>query len=170
VLSPKARQRFLTDAAIYSVLDFAWEGENTPADDYLGLAIWSTDAPFEPDWFPWNRTSPPRMPYISTWNIPPVFHKLGRQGNSSRNQDPADDGSPVVEMRFGPFGVLGEACGGLSGNKHIHCDWNPCAAARTVCSIARLVSDWVQPATRPYTHSRSGRPVAFGSSMLALRS
>jgi hypothetical protein len=52
----------LNAAGIYSVLDYAWEGENTPADDYVGLAMWSTDAPFEPDWFGWNRTKPPAMP------------------------------------------------------------------------------------------------------------
>jgi hypothetical protein len=52
----------LNAAGIYSVLDYAWEGENTPADDYVGLAMWSTDAPFEPDWFGWNRTKPPTMP------------------------------------------------------------------------------------------------------------
>jgi len=52
----------LNAAGIYSVLNYAWEGENTPADDYLGLAIWSTDAPFEPDWFRWNRTKPPARP------------------------------------------------------------------------------------------------------------
>jgi hypothetical protein len=52
----------LSAAGIYSVLDYAWEGENIPADDYVGLAIWSTDAPFSPDWFGWNRTTPPRMP------------------------------------------------------------------------------------------------------------
>src|ERR1019366_6100358 len=28
-------------------------------------------------------------PYISTWNIPPVFHEPCLQGNSSRKQDPA---------------------------------------------------------------------------------
>jgi hypothetical protein len=52
----------LNAAGIYSVLNYAWEGENTPADVYVGLAMWSTDAPFEPDWFGWNRTKPPAMP------------------------------------------------------------------------------------------------------------
>lgn len=52
----------LNDAEIYSVLDYAWEDEDTPATDHLGLAIWSTDAPFEPSWFPWERSSPPPMP------------------------------------------------------------------------------------------------------------
>jgi hypothetical protein len=52
----------LNSAGIYSVLDYAWDGENTPSDDYLGLAIWSQDAPFEPSWFNWNRSSPPPTP------------------------------------------------------------------------------------------------------------
>jgi hypothetical protein len=52
----------LNAAGIYSVPAYAWEDENTPAEEYLGLAIWSTDAPFEPDWFGWNRTKPPAMP------------------------------------------------------------------------------------------------------------
>jgi hypothetical protein len=52
----------LNAEGIYSVLDYAWEGENTSADDYVGLAMWCTDAPFEPDWFAWNRTKPPSMP------------------------------------------------------------------------------------------------------------
>ena len=52
----------LSAAGIYSVLSYAWEGENTPADDYVGLAMWSTDAPFEQDWFGWDRTEPPAMP------------------------------------------------------------------------------------------------------------
>jgi hypothetical protein len=54
--------QLLRAAEIYSVLDYAWEGENIPAADYVGLAIWSTDAPFEPDWFPWNRRTPPPIP------------------------------------------------------------------------------------------------------------
>jgi hypothetical protein len=54
--------QLLNAAGIYSVLDYAWEDENTPANEYLGLAIWSTDAPFEPDWFGWNHTKPPAMP------------------------------------------------------------------------------------------------------------
>jgi len=54
--------QLLNAAGIYSVLDYAWEDENTPADAYLGLAIWSTDAPFEPDWFGWTRSKPPVMP------------------------------------------------------------------------------------------------------------
>ena len=52
----------LNAAGIYSLLDYAWEGENTPSDDYAGLAMWSTNAPFEPDWFGWNRTKRPAMP------------------------------------------------------------------------------------------------------------
>lgn len=35
----------LNAAGIYSVTSYAWEGEDTPSNDYLGLAIWSTDAP-----------------------------------------------------------------------------------------------------------------------------
>jgi hypothetical protein len=54
--------KLLNAAGIYSVLDYAWEGEDTPADDYVGLAMWTTDAPFAPDWFGWNRTKPPAMP------------------------------------------------------------------------------------------------------------
>jgi hypothetical protein len=27
----------LNAAGIYSILDYAWEGENTPADDYVGI-------------------------------------------------------------------------------------------------------------------------------------
>ena len=54
--------QLLNAAGIYSVLDYAWQDENTPADDYVGLAMWSTDAPFTPDWFGWNRTKPSAMP------------------------------------------------------------------------------------------------------------
>jgi hypothetical protein len=52
----------LNRAGIHSVLDYAWVGEDTPSDEYIGLAMWSTDAPFEPDYFLWNRTSPPSAP------------------------------------------------------------------------------------------------------------
>ncbi len=54
--------QLLNATGIYSVLDYAWEDEDTPASDHLGLAIWSTDAPFEPSWFPWEHSSPPPMP------------------------------------------------------------------------------------------------------------
>jgi|SRR5579871_4516289 len=60
-LSEEAAE-LLNAAGIHSVLGYAWAGEDTPSDDYIGLAMWSTDAPFEPDWFFWNRTSPPHTP------------------------------------------------------------------------------------------------------------
>ncbi len=53
----------LLDAAgIHAVLDYAWADEDTPSEDHIGLAMWSTDAPFEPDWFHWDKTSPPHTP------------------------------------------------------------------------------------------------------------
>jgi hypothetical protein len=61
VLQEKATV-LLNKEGIYSVLDYAWEGENTPSSDYVGLAMWTTDAPFQPRWNLWDRTSPPSMP------------------------------------------------------------------------------------------------------------
>lgn len=52
----------LAQRGIYSVLDYAWQGEDEPSDEYLGLAIWSTDAPFKPTWFHWKRSVAPPDP------------------------------------------------------------------------------------------------------------
>jgi hypothetical protein len=52
----------LNAAGVHSVLDYAWEGEDTPSSKYLGLAIWTSDAPFRLSWNVWDRSAPPPMP------------------------------------------------------------------------------------------------------------
>jgi hypothetical protein len=47
---------------IYSALGYGWENEDTPNDDYVGLAMWTSDAPFKPRWDIWDQTSPPSKP------------------------------------------------------------------------------------------------------------
>ena len=63
----------LNNIGVYSVLDYAWEGEDTPSDEYLGLAIWSSDAPFKPRWNIWDQTSLPPMPTERD----EIFYKAG---------------------------------------------------------------------------------------------
>jgi hypothetical protein len=69
----EANAGLLNAAGIYSVLDYAWEDEDTPSSDYVGLAMWTTDAPFEPRWNVWDRTSSPSMPTERD----EIFYKAG---------------------------------------------------------------------------------------------
>ena len=62
---------FLGADGIYPVLDYAWEGEDTPSSEYTGLAIWITDAPFKLDHNFWHRTVPPPEPTKQD----EIFHK-----------------------------------------------------------------------------------------------
>ena len=62
---------FLNADGIYPVLDYAWEGEDTPSSEYTGLAMWTTDAPFELDHNFWHRTVPPPEPTEQD----EIFHK-----------------------------------------------------------------------------------------------
>jgi hypothetical protein len=43
-------ERLLRAHHIYDVLSYGWSGPDTPNDEYVGLAMWSTQPPFEPDW------------------------------------------------------------------------------------------------------------------------
>ena len=52
----------LNNEGIYSVLGYAWEGEDEPSSEYIGLAMWSLDAPFKPSWALWERTTSPKNP------------------------------------------------------------------------------------------------------------
>ena len=58
---------------IYLALAYGWENEDTPADGYLKLAMWTSDASFEPRSGVWDQTSPPekRSPRDET------FYKAG---------------------------------------------------------------------------------------------
>lgn len=47
---------------IYPVLDYGWDGPETPSDEFVGIAMWTTDPPFEPELFAWNRPTPPPLP------------------------------------------------------------------------------------------------------------
>ncbi|MGA9355109.1 MAG: hypothetical protein WBV46_15560 [Terriglobales bacterium] len=51
---------FLNADGIYPALDYAWEDEDTPSSEYTGLAMWTTDAPFELDHNFWHRTATSR--------------------------------------------------------------------------------------------------------------
>jgi hypothetical protein len=62
---------FLNADGIFPVLDYAWEGEDTPSSEYTGLAMWTTDAPFELDHNFWHRTVPPPEPTQQD----EIFHK-----------------------------------------------------------------------------------------------
>ena len=62
---------FLNADGIYPVLDYAWEDEDTPSTEYTGLAMWTTDAPFELDHNFWRRTVPPPEPTEQD----EIFHK-----------------------------------------------------------------------------------------------
>jgi len=64
----------LVKEEIYPVMSYAWVDEGTPSDEYTGLAMWSTDAPFKPTFFNfWNRDSPPPVPTERD----EVFYKAG---------------------------------------------------------------------------------------------
>ncbi|SNT13626.1 hypothetical protein SAMN05421770_104328 [Granulicella rosea] len=63
----------LNRVGIHSVLDFAWQDEETPSDDYVGLAMWCTDAPFKPRSNVWDRTTAPIMPSERD----EIFYKAG---------------------------------------------------------------------------------------------
>jgi hypothetical protein len=55
------------------VLDYAWQDEVTPSDDYVGLAMWTTDAPFKPRWNVWDRAKAPKIPSERD----EIFYKAG---------------------------------------------------------------------------------------------
>ncbi len=57
-----AASELLNAEGIYSVLDYGWEGEDTVCAEYVGLAMWTTHAPFEPASAFWNEESPPPLP------------------------------------------------------------------------------------------------------------
>jgi len=42
-------ERLLGENRIYNVLDYGWSGPDTPSDEYVGLAMWLTDPPFQHD-------------------------------------------------------------------------------------------------------------------------
>ena len=58
----EAASELLRDGGFYPLMNYAWEGEDTPSAEYVGLAMWQLDAPFKPDWNLWDRTKPPREP------------------------------------------------------------------------------------------------------------
>lgn len=68
----KTANRLLSADGIYSILDYGWDDAETPSSEYTGLAMWSTDAPFEPDFF-WERTVPPLEPTERD----EIFYKAG---------------------------------------------------------------------------------------------
>lgn len=63
----------LNAEGIYPVLDYGWEDVDTPSSEFAGLAMWITDAPFEPDFNCWDRVAPPPEP--STRDQ--IFYKAG---------------------------------------------------------------------------------------------
>jgi hypothetical protein len=58
---------------IYPILDYAWDDADTPSSEYTGLAMWTTDAPFELDFDFWDRTVPPPEPTERD----EIFHRAG---------------------------------------------------------------------------------------------
>ncbi|MGD0368326.1 MAG: hypothetical protein ABSA94_12795, partial [Acidobacteriaceae bacterium] len=63
----------LNKEGIYSVLSYGWEDENTPSPEYVGIAMWITDSPFELEFAFWDRSSPPPLPTSRD----EVFYKAG---------------------------------------------------------------------------------------------
>jgi hypothetical protein len=63
----------LNSDGLYPVLDYGWDGPETPSSDFVGLAMWTTDAPFEPDVNFWNRNTPPAEPTERD----EIFHRSG---------------------------------------------------------------------------------------------
>jgi hypothetical protein len=41
----EAASELLHKEGLYSVLDYGWEGEDTPSGEYIGLAMWTTAEP-----------------------------------------------------------------------------------------------------------------------------
>lgn len=68
----KNADELLSAEGIYSILDYAWDGPDTFSEGYVGLAMWTTHAPFEPDLF-WDRQTPPPKPTERD----EIFHKAG---------------------------------------------------------------------------------------------
>jgi hypothetical protein len=58
------RERLLQHQGIYRTLDYGWEDHDTPSGEYLGLAIWISDAPYESAWHRvfGGRDTPPPSP------------------------------------------------------------------------------------------------------------
>lgn len=54
-----AANELLSAEGIYSILDYGWGDAETASAEYPGLVMWSTNAPFEPDFDPWDLTTPP---------------------------------------------------------------------------------------------------------------
>lgn len=69
----RAASEILVKEEIYPVMSYAWVDENTPSDEYTGLAMWSTDAPFKLAFDYWHRKSPPPVPTARD----EVFHRAG---------------------------------------------------------------------------------------------
>jgi hypothetical protein len=42
--------RLLCTHKIWTLHGYAWDGLDTPSDEYVGLAMWELNPPFEPDW------------------------------------------------------------------------------------------------------------------------
>jgi|ERR1035437_10159977 hypothetical protein len=57
---------------IYPILDYGWDNQ-THSPEYIGLAMWTTDAPFELDFNFWHRTVPPPRPTEQD----EIFHTAG---------------------------------------------------------------------------------------------
>lgn len=64
--------QILIKEKLCSVMSYGWVDENTASDEYTGLAMWTTDAPFTPS-YGWNRHSPPPIPTERD----EVFYKAG---------------------------------------------------------------------------------------------
>jgi hypothetical protein len=58
----KAANKLLNGEGIYPILNYGWEDHDTPSGEYVGLAMWTTTGPFEPDLGIWERTTPPINP------------------------------------------------------------------------------------------------------------
>ena len=58
---------------IYPILDYGWDDAETPSAEFTGIAMWTTDAPFELDFNFWDRSSPPPNPTERD----EIFHKAG---------------------------------------------------------------------------------------------
>ena len=52
----------LNGEGIYPILNYGWEDHDTYSGEYVGLAMWTTTGPFEPDLGVWERTTPPLNP------------------------------------------------------------------------------------------------------------
>jgi hypothetical protein len=106
-------ENLLNGDGIFPVMDFGWEDHHTPNSEYVGLAMWTMDAPYELDWeriFRGQSTPVPTprektflrtgQDFVGTMNL--ARNAMGVAKYSIANSDLsniADDEEPFWEYR-----------------------------------------------------------------------